>query len=251
MTACQASCEVRNRILKHTLVAKFRVERNLRFLSHRETLRLFQRALLRAGITVSYSQGFNPHPQLSLPFPRSVGVESDEELLCCVVLVDADDTVPTGTAAELLQASPADLPRFPLRRIKQQLQDELPCGLEVLSLEILKGRVTFWPVSATYILCLRAEALSHQLIDRARWMASNKESWLTRRVNDRGAVRTVNITPFIEQVVLKDNSIAVRCKVTPAGTVRVAEIMQVLQLDQSLLAAPIRRAAVSWQKKLA
>ncbi len=54
----------------------------MRFLSHAETMRLFQRALVRAGVQIAYSQGFNPHQKMSLVLPRSVGVESDDEILC-------------------------------------------------------------------------------------------------------------------------------------------------------------------------
>jgi hypothetical protein len=64
-----------------TLAVRFRIGGALRFLSHAETSRVFQRACARAGIPVKYSAGFNPHPKLSLPLPRSVGVESDDELL--------------------------------------------------------------------------------------------------------------------------------------------------------------------------
>ena len=64
------------------LAIRFKVEGTLRFLSHAETVRLLERACVRAGLRLRYSEGFNPHPKLSLPLPRPVGVESDEELLC-------------------------------------------------------------------------------------------------------------------------------------------------------------------------
>ena len=38
--------------------------------------------MIRAGIEVRYSEGFNPRIKMSLPFPRSVGIEADDELLC-------------------------------------------------------------------------------------------------------------------------------------------------------------------------
>ena len=54
----------------------------MRFLSHAETIRVFQRACVRAGVQIAYSQGFNPHQKMSLVPPRSVGVESNDDLLC-------------------------------------------------------------------------------------------------------------------------------------------------------------------------
>ena len=70
------------------LVIKFKLSGSLRFLSHAEMLKVFQRACVRAGIKIQYSQGFNPRPKLSLPLPRSVGVETDEDLLCLRVARD-------------------------------------------------------------------------------------------------------------------------------------------------------------------
>ena len=72
----------------------------MRFLSHAETMRLFQRALVRAGVQIAYSQGFNPHQKMSLVLPRSVGVESDDEILS-LRLKDGQ----TGLDTEALKAA--------------------------------------------------------------------------------------------------------------------------------------------------
>ena len=64
------------------LILTFRIEGNLCYLSHHETVSMLQRALIRAGVRLIYSQGFNPRPRLSLPLPRAVGVRSDCEMLC-------------------------------------------------------------------------------------------------------------------------------------------------------------------------
>ncbi len=64
-----------------TLVISFSIEGNLRFLSHRQTATMLERALIRAGLDLSYSEGFNPHPRMSLPLPRTVGVVSQNDVL--------------------------------------------------------------------------------------------------------------------------------------------------------------------------
>ena len=63
------------------VLIKFSVRGSLRFLSHAETLRVFQRACVRAGIEIQYTEGFNPRPKLSLGLPRTVGVESEDDLV--------------------------------------------------------------------------------------------------------------------------------------------------------------------------
>lgn len=53
----------------------------VQFISHLDIMRLWQRALNRAGISLAYSEGFNPHPRMSLAVPLAVGVTSEAELM--------------------------------------------------------------------------------------------------------------------------------------------------------------------------
>lgn len=51
------------------------------WISHLDTMRLFQRAFKRAGLNLKHTQGFNPRPSVSIALPLSVGVQSHCELL--------------------------------------------------------------------------------------------------------------------------------------------------------------------------
>lgn len=53
----------------------------IKFISHLDIMRLWQRALHRAGIPLAYTEGFNPHPRISLAAPLAVGVTSQAELM--------------------------------------------------------------------------------------------------------------------------------------------------------------------------
>ena len=53
----------------------------LKYISHLDLMRLWQRALRRADIPLVYSQGFSPHPRLSLAAPLAVGVTSGGEMI--------------------------------------------------------------------------------------------------------------------------------------------------------------------------
>jgi radical SAM-linked protein len=61
------------------LRAKFKKGPNVKFISHLDTLRTFERALRRSMLPVSYSQGYNPRQQMTFGLPISVGVTSDSE----------------------------------------------------------------------------------------------------------------------------------------------------------------------------
>ncbi len=53
----------------------------VKFISHLDIMRLWQRALHRAGIPLAYSEGFSPHPRISLAAPLPIGVTSEAELM--------------------------------------------------------------------------------------------------------------------------------------------------------------------------
>jgi len=53
----------------------------IKFISHLDIIRLWQRALHRAEIPLAYSEGFNPHPRISLAVPLAIGVTSEAELM--------------------------------------------------------------------------------------------------------------------------------------------------------------------------
>jgi len=60
---------------------RFSRDQELKFISHLDIMRLWQRALHRAGIPLAYTEGFSPHPRISLAVPLAVGVTSQAELM--------------------------------------------------------------------------------------------------------------------------------------------------------------------------
>ena len=51
------------------------------WISHLDLMHTLQRAFSRSGIRLKYSEGFNPHPIMSIALPLSVGMESNCEIL--------------------------------------------------------------------------------------------------------------------------------------------------------------------------
>lgn len=60
------------------------------YISHLDLMRTLQRAFLRAGYSLKYSEGFNPHPVISILLPLSVGASSECELMDFQLTEDAD-----------------------------------------------------------------------------------------------------------------------------------------------------------------
>ena len=63
------------------LRVRFKRGAEVRFISHLDIIRLWQRAFSRAGVALAYSEGFNPHPRISLAVPLALGITSEAELM--------------------------------------------------------------------------------------------------------------------------------------------------------------------------
>jgi radical SAM-linked protein len=81
----------------------------LRFASHRDFQRAFERALRRAGVPVAYSAGFSRHPKVSYA-----------------------GAAPTGTASEAEYLEVALTERWAPDRLRAALDASLPPGLDIL-----------------------------------------------------------------------------------------------------------------------
>lgn len=60
---------------------KFAKEEEIKYTSHLDMVRMFKRAFQRSGIRLVFSQGFNPHPKMTLAQPLSLGYTSITEWL--------------------------------------------------------------------------------------------------------------------------------------------------------------------------
>lgn len=96
---------------------RFSKHGKVRFTSHRDVARIWERALRRADVPIAYTEGFSPRPKLSFGLALSTGHESQGEYLD-VALRDADDL-----------ASAASLPAL--------LDETLPVGMDVQAAEVL------------------------------------------------------------------------------------------------------------------
>jgi radical SAM-linked protein len=78
----------------------------LRFTSHRDFSRAFERAVFRARVPMAYSSGFNPHPRISYAGAAPTGSASEAEYL---ELALAEVVVPADVHAMLDEALPPGL----------------------------------------------------------------------------------------------------------------------------------------------
>ncbi len=83
---------------------RFAKRGRLRFLSHRDVARSFERAVRRAGLPVAHSHGFSPHPRLSWIGAAPTGAASEAEY----VEIGLTETVEPAAVASALDAALPD-----------------------------------------------------------------------------------------------------------------------------------------------
>jgi radical SAM-linked protein len=223
-----------SRSQRATAAIRFRVGGSLRFLSHAETMRVLERACVRSKVQVRYTEGFNPHPRLSLPLPRPVGVESDEELLIARIWSARAEKSGTGLGWEGALAA------------------ELPAGMVLLDTRPFASNAAFYPRSVDYVLTLRGpqEGVSLDRVSRiAAEVMAAPEYTIERTAPGRRRARRIDVRRYLQSIRLHDETLTVRCLTGAGGSVRVDEIFEVLGLGIEDLAGPVRRTNTVWETK--
>ena len=94
---------------------KFTKDEVIKYTSHLDMVRLFKRAFQRSGIRLVFSEGFNPHPKMTLAQPLSLGYTS------------------VGEWIEFETASNLDIDD-----VKLTLANALPPGIKILEIATMK-----------------------------------------------------------------------------------------------------------------
>ena len=97
---------------------RFTKRGKIRFTSHRDTARVWERTVRRAQLPIAYSQGFSPHAKLSFGLALSTGFESDAEYLD-------------------IELDPARSEQVEIDRLPSLLSALLPDGMEMTAVALL------------------------------------------------------------------------------------------------------------------
>jgi len=112
----------------------------MRFTSHRDFSRAFERAVFRARLPMAYSSGFNPHPRISYAGAAPTGSASEAEFLEIAL---AQVVVPDDVARELAEAMPAGLDVLQVvEAAPGSLADRLEASRWRIDLPVAVDRVT-------------------------------------------------------------------------------------------------------------
>lgn len=176
---------------------RFGKQPRLRFISHLDLQRFFQRALNRTGLPIAFSQGFNPHPLLSFGSALALGWTSEYEI------IDVKLAVPMGR-----------------KRTEEAMRAALPVDLPVLEVKLVDDRHPA-PMAmvraADYEIELMGE--NAQAVIDAVDVFMAKDSVMAMRKTKSGE-KEVDIRPWAFCVEKTENGMNVRLKATEKDTLK-------------------------------
>src|SRR5437764_8545958 len=135
---------------------RFRKRGDLRFLSHHDLMRTFERMLRRAGLPFRSTSGFHPKPRMVFPMSLALGVAGLHEA------IEFEFTV-----------------ELPADEVYSRLVAQAPAGLELLAIRGIPMNLTGQPSRAVYRLAVPPNRLP-DLAERCSALLAQADCWVER-----------------------------------------------------------------------
>lgn len=188
----------------------------LRFISHLDLMRFWERAFRRAGIDVARSEGFTPHPRISLGSPLPVGTTGEAELM---------DVYLAGAMAP--------------ETVAQRLSPQLPPGVMIRAASDVhhaEPSLQSQLRAAEYRLTLRDEVSAEQAACAvAAFLALDSLPWEQQREKE---VKRYDLRPLVERMEVLPGpppvSLLMRLDARPGATGRPDQVAAALGLGAPL-----------------
>lgn len=190
--------------LRNRVRIRFTKQGDLRWISHRDLMRLWERLFRRAGVALSMTEGFHPKPRINFPSALAVGIAGLDELL----------------EVDLAEERSAD-------SLGEAIAGELPEGLLVKAIEMLpapdrKAQVSF----VTFQMPVPPER-QEILAQRIEWLLGQTSLPIQRE----GRKNPLDLRPLVVELGLTDGTLRMRLRVDREGSARPREVLQALEIE--------------------
>ena len=152
-------------------VLKYARDERVKYISHLDFIRTFHRTVRRAGLNMSFSQGFNPHPIMTIAMPLSVGITSECEYMKIGFENDYSE-----------------------QEIKDRLNDAFPKGFKILAVCKTEGKTHDFAKLDRAVYMVEAECNDSSLFDTDSFL---KNSELKVMKKSKSGVKEADIRPYI------------------------------------------------------
>ena len=187
---------------RQTIRIRFKKERDLRLISHRDLARAFERLFRRIELPLAMSQGFHPHPKISFPLALAVGIEGRNEVVDVVV----DQEVAVAT-------------------VEKRLKEQAPEGLVITSVEAVAAKPKSKVNRVSYQLAIPAERADNLRESIDEFMKASKFDV------ERSSDKTVDIRPGVKSIEINGSTFEMELAVSQDYNVRPREVLQALKID--------------------
>jgi radical SAM-linked protein len=197
---------------------RFSKQGDLRLIGHRDLMRCFERLFRRAGLNLSFSEGFHPKPRMTFPSALAVGIEGLDEVMEVELAENYD-------AADLWRLLPP----------------QAPPGLGFHAIEILpEGSRKAQVQSASYEVSIPAARQSALAASIAEVLAA--ATWPIQRGPDRGPL---DLRPLLAELTLAEHVLRMRLRVPAGRSAGPRDVLAALgSADLERHGARLRRTAV-------
>ena len=197
------------RLVTQKVRIRFKKQGSLRFISHHDLMKLFERAIRRAEIPIRMSEGFNPRPKISYPIALAVGIEGLDE----VVEMELNEWVRPSTLLD-------------------RLKNPLPPGIEITSVEPVSPGESAYVEEVTYRVMLDnfPPSVMGEIKAKIDELLQRREIFVSRE--KAGVKRRFDIRPSIIDITAGADFLDLRLQITSGGMARPEEV--ILALDPEL-----------------
>lgn len=189
----------------------------VKYISHLDLMRLWERALRRARLPIAYTRGFHPQPRIQFAAPLAVGFSGRREVMALWL----QERVEPAEFADRVRA-------------------QLPAGLELLDVQEVEMRLPSLPSQvrgAEYAVAVEAEEPPEEMAARVAALLAAPE--IKRQRRRKGRMREYDLRPLIEELRYEGQEegcgwhrLWMRLRVESGATGRPDELLAALELDR-------------------
>ena len=187
----------------YRLRIRFAKNESLRFLGHRDLIRVLERIFRRARLELAMSKGFHPRPQMRFPDPLAVGQVGLDEVMDLAV-VTIDDPI----------------------QLKARLNQNSLNGLDFKHIDILsENDQKLKAENFCYEISIPQEIQEEVAVKVHRFLA--EKNYFVER---KGRQQTIDIRPLVLDLRLEGCRLKMVLKATQEAGVRPKDILELLDL---------------------
>jgi len=191
-------------MLRQRMRIRFTKQADLRWLSHRDLMRTWERLFRRADVPLGMTEGFHPKPRMNFPSALAVGIAGNDELL--------EVELSENWSAERLAAA---------------IAAQAPQGLEIMHVELMPPESKkAQAVGVTFEVEVPEPRRSAAAERIATFLAET-----THKIEREGRATPLDLRPLVAELSLDGRTLTMKLRVDREGSARPREVLAAVGLE--------------------